>query len=51
MADRVGFDALNAEPCTALHSLVQAQETKHLLGFEFPLDLIEVLGRLICTKM
>jgi hypothetical protein len=39
MAERVGFEALNVEPCNGLHALVQAQETRHLPGFQFSLDL------------
>jgi hypothetical protein len=42
LAERIGFEALNAEPCTALHSLVQAQKTKHLSEFKFSLDLIDL---------
>ena len=42
MAERVGFEALNAKPCTALHGLVQIQETKHLSGFRFSPDLIDM---------
>jgi hypothetical protein len=42
MAERVGFEALNVEPCTGLHGVVQAQETRHLSGFQFPLDLIDL---------
>jgi len=30
MAERVGFETLNAQPCTGLHALVQARETRHL---------------------
>jgi hypothetical protein len=41
----VGFEALNVEPCTGLHGLVQAQETKHLSGFWFPVDLIDPFPR------
>jgi hypothetical protein len=40
MAERVGFNALNVESCTALHIIVQTQEIKHLLRFRFPLGLI-----------
>ncbi len=50
MAERVGFDPLNAEPCTAVHGLVRPQETKHLSGFRLPLDLIDVFRRLIQTE-
>jgi hypothetical protein len=42
MAERVGFEALNAEPCTDLHSLVQVQETKHLPEFQFSIGLIDL---------
>jgi hypothetical protein len=42
MAERVGFEALNAEPCIGLHSLFQAQETKHLSEFQFSLELIDL---------
>jgi len=42
LAERVGFEALNVEPCTGLHGLVRTQETKHLSGFRLPLDLIDV---------
>jgi hypothetical protein len=42
MAERVGFDPLNAEPCTALHGPVWSQETKHLSEFRLPPDLIDV---------
>ena len=50
MAERVGFEPLNAEPCTALHGLVQAQETRHLSGFRFLLDLIDPFPGLIRTE-
>ena len=46
----MGFDALNVDPCSALHGLVQTEETKHLLEFRFPLDLIDVFRGLIRTK-
>jgi hypothetical protein len=42
MAERVGFEALNADLCIALHGLVRARETKHLSQFLFPRDLIDV---------
>jgi hypothetical protein len=42
MAERVGFDPLNAEPFTALHGHVPLQEIKHLSGFRLPPDLIDV---------
>jgi hypothetical protein len=42
MAERMGFDPLNAESCTALHGLVRAQKTRHLPGFRFSPDLIDV---------
>src|SRR6266576_127757 len=42
MAERVGFDSLNAEPCTALHGFVRPQETKHLSEFQLPPGLIDV---------
>jgi hypothetical protein len=29
MAERVGFEALNVDPCSGLHELVQVRETKH----------------------
>ena len=50
MAERVGFEPLNVEPCTGLHGLVQAQETRHLSGFQFPLDLIDPFPGLIRTE-
>jgi hypothetical protein len=43
LAERVGFDPLNAEPGIALHSLVRTQETRYLSGFRFPSDFIDVL--------
>jgi hypothetical protein len=42
LAEKIGFEALNVEPCTGLHSLVQAQETKHLSEFQFSIDLIDL---------
>ena len=42
LAERVGFEALIAGPCMALHSLVQDEETRDLGEFQFPLDIIEV---------
>ena len=42
MAERVGFEALNVEPCTGLHGLVQTRETKHLSGSQFQLDIIDL---------
>lgn len=30
MAERVGFEALNVEPCNGLQSLVASQKTEHL---------------------
>ena len=30
MAERVGFEALNVEPCNGLHGLARTRETKHL---------------------
>lgn len=33
LAERVGFEALNARPCTGLHGLVRTQGTKHLSAF------------------
>jgi hypothetical protein len=36
MTERVGFEALNAEPCTALYGLARTQKTRHLS--EFPLS-------------
>ena len=42
MAERVGFEPLNAEPCTALHGLVLTQETKHLSEFRLASDLIDM---------
>ena len=42
MAERVGFDPLNAEPRTALHGLVRTQETKRLQGFRLPPNLTDV---------
>jgi hypothetical protein len=50
LLERVGFDPLNAEPCTALHGLVQTYETKHLSGFRPPPDLIDMFSRLIRTE-
>jgi hypothetical protein len=47
LAERVGFHALNVEPCTALYQLVQGAETKYLLEFQSPLDFVEVFWRLI----
>jgi len=49
MAGRIGFETLNAGPCTGLHGLVQTQETKHLSGLQFPLDIIGLFSELICT--
>jgi len=40
---------LNAEPCTALHGLVRAQQTKHLPEFQLPPGFIDVFQRLIRT--
>ena len=42
MAERVGFDPLNAEPCTALHGFVRTQKTKHLSGFQLQPSLIHL---------
>jgi hypothetical protein len=42
MAERVGFEALNAVPCTALHGLGWTQETKHLSKCRLPPDFIDV---------
>src|SRR3981189_2277930 len=42
MAERVGFDPLNAEPRTALHGLVRTQKTKRLQGFRLPPNLTDV---------
>jgi hypothetical protein len=42
VVERVGFEALNVEPCTGLHGLVQTQETKHLYGFRLQPDLIDL---------
>jgi hypothetical protein len=42
MAERVGFEALNAAPCTGLLRLFQEQETKHLSEFQSSLDLIDL---------
>jgi len=50
MAERVGFEPLNAEPCTVLRGLVQTQETRHLLRFEFTLDLVGMFYGLIPTE-
>jgi hypothetical protein len=50
MAERVGFDPLNAEPSTALHGLIRTQETKYLSGFQLPLDLDDAFWRLIHTE-
>jgi hypothetical protein len=42
MSERVGFEALNVEPCSGLHGLVQAQKTKHLSAILLSPNLIEV---------
>jgi hypothetical protein len=42
LAERVGFEALNAELCTALHGLVREGKTKGLLEFRLSLDFIDV---------
>lgn len=42
LAEKVGIDPLNAELCTALHSLVWELETKHLSEFRLPLDFIDM---------
>jgi hypothetical protein len=47
MAERVGFEALNVEPCTGLHGFGQAQKTKYLSEFLLSPDLIDVFRRLI----
>ena len=47
MAERVGFEALNVEPCNGLHALVQVQETRHLSEFQLSLDLNDQFWRLI----
>ncbi len=41
VAERVGFEPLNAGRCTALHDLVRTRERKHLFEFQFPLGLID----------
>jgi hypothetical protein len=51
MAERVGFDPVNAEPCTVLHDLVRAQETKYLSGFRLPLDFIDVFCKPIHAEV
>lgn len=43
MAERVGFEALDAEPCAALHGIVRTLETKHLFVFRFWPDFIDAL--------
>lgn len=45
MVARVGFDPLNAVPCTVLHDLVRAQQTKHISEFRFPPDLTDVVPK------
>jgi hypothetical protein len=50
MAQKVRFEALNVEPCTGLHGLVQAHETRHLYGFRLQPDLIDLFRRLIYTE-
>jgi hypothetical protein len=40
MAERVGFEPLNAEPGIALHGLGRARATKHLSAFQLPPDVI-----------
>jgi hypothetical protein len=42
LAERVGFEALNVEPCTGLHDSAPKQETKHLAALQFPPVLIGV---------
>jgi hypothetical protein len=42
MAERVGFDPLNAEPCIALLGLVRTRETKHLSEFRLPPSFVDV---------
>jgi hypothetical protein len=50
MAERGGFDPLNAEPCAVLHGLLRTKETKRLSGFRLPLDLISLFSGLIRRK-
>jgi hypothetical protein len=40
MAERGGFEPLNAAPCTALHGLVRTQQTKHLSELRLSPDFI-----------
>jgi len=47
MAERVGFKALNAEPCNGLYGLIQVLETEQLCRFQSPLDLIDLVRELI----
>jgi hypothetical protein len=47
MAERVGFDALNAQPCTALLSLVRLLETQGLFEFHHSPRFAEGLWNLI----
>jgi hypothetical protein len=42
MAERVGFEALIAEPCAASHRLVQLQKRGDLSEFRFPFEFIGV---------
>jgi hypothetical protein len=50
MAERVGFEALNVEPCAALRGLVRTRKTKHLSEFRLSRDLIDMFRTLIHTK-
>jgi hypothetical protein len=47
MAERVGFEPLIAERCTALHGPVNTLGTKYLAEFRLTTDLIYVFRRLI----
>ena len=42
MAERVGFDPLNAGPCTTLLGLGRMQQTQHLSEFRVRPDPIDV---------
>jgi len=42
MAERVGFEASNVEPCTGLHGLAQAQKQRRLWEFPLSTDFVDV---------
>jgi hypothetical protein len=50
VAERRGFEALNAERCIGLHGRVTTQKTGHLSEFQFPLNLISQSRGLIHTE-